>query len=77
MKVLDRIVRHARITAKNYEDVPSPPFLILFINSICNQRCEHCFYWSNLNRKDDLTKEELFSLSRQLGRIENLNLSGG
>ena len=77
MKVLDRIVRHARITAQNYEELPSPPFLILFINSICNQRCEHCFYWSNLNRKDDLTKEELFSLSRQLGRIENLNLSGG
>jgi MoaA/NifB/PqqE/SkfB family radical SAM enzyme len=51
--------------------------LILFINSICNQRCEHCFYWSNLNRKDDLTVEELFSLSRSLGRIENLNLSGG
>jgi MoaA/NifB/PqqE/SkfB family radical SAM enzyme len=77
MKVIDRIVRHARITAKNYEELPSPPFLILFINSICNQRCEHCFYWSNLNRKDDLSKEELFSLSRQLGRIENLNLSGG
>jgi AdoMet-dependent heme synthase len=77
MKVLDRIVRHARITAKNYEELPSPPFLILFINSICNQHCEHCFYWSNLNRKDDLTREELFSLSRQLGRIENLNLSGG
>ncbi|HUR29591.1 MAG TPA: radical SAM protein, partial [Planctomycetota bacterium] len=77
MRVLDRIVRHARITAANYEELPSPPFLILFINSICNQRCEHCFYWSNLNRKDDLTKEELFSLSRQLGRIENLNLSGG
>lgn len=77
MNPLERLVRHARIVAKNYEELPSPPFLILFINSICNQRCEHCFYWSNLNRKDDLSKEELFSLSRQLGRIENLNLSGG
>jgi len=77
MKRLQRIARHARITAKNYEELPSPPFLILFINSICNQHCEHCFYWQNLNRRDDLTKEELFSLSLQLGRIENLNLSGG
>ncbi|MCK6445610.1 MAG: radical SAM protein [Planctomycetes bacterium] len=77
MNALERIVRHARITALNYEELPSPPFLILFINSICNQRCEHCFYWSNLNRKDDLTKEELFALSLSLGRIENLNLSGG
>jgi MoaA/NifB/PqqE/SkfB family radical SAM enzyme len=55
----------------------TPPFLILFINSTCNQKCEHCFYWRNLNRKDDLTREELFALSRSLGRVENLNLSGG
>jgi MoaA/NifB/PqqE/SkfB family radical SAM enzyme len=75
--ITERIVRHARITARNYQTQPSPPFLILFINSICNQKCEHCFYWKNLNRRDDLSKEELFALSRSLGRIENLNLSGG
>jgi MoaA/NifB/PqqE/SkfB family radical SAM enzyme len=77
MNVFSRAVRHARITWRNYQDLPSPPFLILFINSICNQKCEHCFYWRNLNRRDDLTTEELFALSRSLGRIENLNLSGG
>ncbi len=77
MNVFERIKRHVRITLTNYERRPTPPFLILFINSICNQKCEHCFYWRNLNRKDDLTKEELFALSRSLGRIENLNLSGG
>lgn len=77
MNALERSFRHARITWRNYQDLPSPPFLILFINSICNQKCEHCFYWKNLNRRDDLTKEELFALSRSLGRIENLNLSGG
>jgi len=77
MNVVERSVRHARITWQNYRSLPSPPFLILFINSICNQKCEHCFYWKNLNRRDDLTTEELFALSRSLGRIENLNLSGG
>jgi MoaA/NifB/PqqE/SkfB family radical SAM enzyme len=77
MKLIERVVRHARITGRNYQNLPSPPFLILFINSICNQKCEHCFYWRNLNRKDDLSKEEIFALSRSLGRIENLNLSGG
>jgi MoaA/NifB/PqqE/SkfB family radical SAM enzyme len=56
---------------------PSPPFLILFINSICNQTCEHCFYWRSLNQKDDLTVDELRQLSGELGRVENLNLSGG
>jgi MoaA/NifB/PqqE/SkfB family radical SAM enzyme len=77
MKTIERIRRHARITWRNYRNQASPPFLILFINSICNQKCEHCFYWRNLNRKDDLSAEELFALSRSLGRIENLNLSGG
>jgi MoaA/NifB/PqqE/SkfB family radical SAM enzyme len=77
LNTLQRIVRHARITWKNYQRLPSPPFLILFINSICNMKCEHCFYWESLNRRDDLTKDEIFALSDSLGQIENLNLSGG
>jgi MoaA/NifB/PqqE/SkfB family radical SAM enzyme len=77
MNVLERIRRHARLTWQNRQGLAGPPFLILFINSICNQKCAHCFYWRNLNRHDDLTTEELFALSRSLGRIENLNLSGG
>jgi MoaA/NifB/PqqE/SkfB family radical SAM enzyme len=77
MKVSERIRRHLRITRQNYERLPSPPFLVLFINSICNMKCEHCFYWRSLNAKDDLTGDELVRLSRSLGRVENLNLSGG
>jgi MoaA/NifB/PqqE/SkfB family radical SAM enzyme len=77
MNTLGRIKRHIELTRKNYERLPSPPFLILFINSICNMKCDHCFYWRELNGKDDLSVEELFELSRSLGRIENLNLSGG
>jgi MoaA/NifB/PqqE/SkfB family radical SAM enzyme len=77
VNVVDRLIRHARLVGQNYAEPTTPPFLVLFINSICNQRCEHCFYWSNLNRKDDLTKAELFALSEEFGRIENLNLSGG
>jgi MoaA/NifB/PqqE/SkfB family radical SAM enzyme len=77
MNLWSRIKRHGRITLKNFQGAPSPPFLILFINSICNQKCEHCFYWRSLNSKDDLTFDELVALSRSLGRIENLNLSGG
>ncbi len=77
MNFWSRAVRHARITMKNYVGAPSPPFFILFINSICNQKCEHCFYWRSLNSKDDLSFDEIVGLSRSLGRIENLNLSGG
>ena len=77
MNVLERMSRHVRISAKALEETPSPPFLVLFINSICNMKCEHCFYWTSLNKRDDLSKDEIFALSDSLGKIENLNLSGG
>ena len=74
-----RLAKHARINWKNLSipEAPSPPFLILFINSICNMKCEHCFYWQQLNQKTDLTFEEIVALSEELGPIEHLNLSGG
>lgn len=80
MNTFQRVGRHVRLMRQTYapaDDPGTPPFLILFINSICNQTCEHCFYWRNLNRPDDLTVDELRQLSNSLGRVENLNLSGG
>jgi MoaA/NifB/PqqE/SkfB family radical SAM enzyme len=77
MNILDRIGRHVRITWKGIVSRNHLPFLIFFINSVCNMKCQHCFYWRNLNKKDDLTKEEIFEFSRTLGHVENLNLSGG
>ena len=79
MSVLNRIQRHARLSlhAADYRERSTPPFMIVFINSICNLTCEHCFYWRNLNQRDDLTYEEFQKLSCELGEFENLNLSGG
>src|SRR5678815_612701 len=77
MNLVGRIARHLRLTSYSYLDKPSPPFLILFINSICNMKCEHCFYWQQLNQPNDLSLDELVKLSEELGPIENLNLSGG
>jgi MoaA/NifB/PqqE/SkfB family radical SAM enzyme len=79
MSIVQRMARHARLSWQNLAipRAPTPPFFILFINSICNLTCEHCFYWRNLNRRDDLTVEEIFALADELDRIENLNLSGG
>jgi MoaA/NifB/PqqE/SkfB family radical SAM enzyme len=80
MNALGRVRRHFRLMRRTFapRDKPgTPPFLILFINSTCNQTCEHCFYWKNLNRRDDLTVDEIRRLSESLGRIDNLNLSGG
>jgi len=77
VNLVQRATRHTRITLQSYIRQPGPTFLILFINSTCNMRCEHCFYWSSLNKRDDLTRDEIFELSRSLGPLETLNLSGG
>ncbi len=77
MNTFQRIVRYVRLTLKSYQVPSTPPFLVLFINSICNMKCEHCFYWQQLNQRDDLTFDELVRLSEELGHIETLNLSGG
>ncbi len=79
MGIPARILRHLRLSRRSRRSSrpESPPFLILFINSICNLACDHCFYWKELNQRDDLTSDELEALSKDLGRIENLNLSGG
>ena len=80
MTLTRRIQRHLRLVRQAHApaDRPgTPPFLILFINSLCNQTCEHCFYWQHLNKPDDLTVGEILELSESLGRIDNLNLSGG
>ncbi len=79
MSILSRATRHVRLTARarEHRQGDTPPFLIMFINSICNLTCEHCFYWRNLNQRDDLTYEEFARLSADLGPLEILNLSGG
>lgn len=79
MNLVSRVGRHARLTARAraHQKGNTPPFLIVFINSICNLTCEHCFYWRNLNQRNDLTLEEFTKLSEELGDIDTLNLSGG
>lgn len=79
MSVAKRALRHARLswTAHRHTPAKTPPFLIFFINSICNLKCEHCFYWQHLNQRDDLSFDEIVALSRDLDEVENLNLSGG
>jgi len=51
--------------------------VILFVTSICNARCRTCFYWLSLNRKGDMSYEELRRLSSTMPRFEDLWLSGG
>ena len=77
--VVSRGIRHLKLSsrARAKSPQPLPPFLILFINSICNLACDHCFYWKELNKRNDLSLEEIDALSKSLPKLEILNLSGG
>jgi len=59
------------------EHFSEPRVLTLFVTSACNARCSHCFYWQNLNKRNDLTFEEIERLSESLGKLDVLLLSGG
>jgi Fe-coproporphyrin III synthase len=51
--------------------------VIFFITSACNARCRTCFYWEELNRRGDLTWDEIEKLSRSMPPFSDLWLSGG
>ena len=51
--------------------------LFLFVTSRCNSLCRTCFYWDNLNKNQDLTFEQIETISRTAPRFAKLWLSGG
>ncbi len=51
--------------------------LFLFVTSRCNSLCRTCFYWDNLNKNQDLTFEQIETISRTAPRFNKLWLSGG
>jgi len=51
--------------------------VILFVTSRCNAFCKTCFYWDQLNRPGDLTRDQLERISLTMPLITDLWLSGG
>lgn len=55
-----------------------PLQFIFFITSRCNLRCRHCFYLENLRGlKDALSLKEIEKISRGMGDLLWLSLTGG
>ncbi|MCG2717615.1 MAG: radical SAM protein, partial [Nanoarchaeota archaeon] len=55
-----------------------PSYIIFFVTTKCNARCNHCFFWKNLNKnKNELSFEEIEKLSLSLKKVSNLSISGG
>jgi radical SAM protein with 4Fe4S-binding SPASM domain len=56
----------------------SPLYLIFFITSRCPCKCPHCFNWQRETiKKDELTIDEIEKISKSIGTLEFLFLTGG
>ena len=54
--------------------------LTLFITNKCNERCEHCFYWEELNTgsSDEITLDEIQKMIDSIGdKLVRISLTGG
>ncbi|MBL8227652.1 MAG: radical SAM protein [Bryobacterales bacterium] len=51
--------------------------LFLFVTSRCNSLCRTCFYFDKLNSRDDLTFDQIRTISETAPKFEKLWLSGG
>ena len=60
-----------RVRAREFQS------LFLFVTSRCNARCRTCFYFEKLNRRDDLTFDEIARLSETAPPFRKLWISGG
>jgi glycosyltransferase involved in cell wall biosynthesis len=58
----------------------TPPYIIFFVNAICNARCKHCFInWDDIakQRIPALSLEEIKKVSKSFGKVSYLTLTGG
>lgn len=55
-----------------------PVYLIFFVTSRCNARCNHCFYWQKTtSESDELTLGEIEKMTQTIGTLFHVNLTGG
>ncbi len=68
-----------RCVAKTFwKNNSMPEYVTLYVTSKCNCKCKHCFYWQELNKKEqELSVEELQKLSKTTGNFSLLILTGG
>ena len=57
-----------------------PAHMIFFVTARCNAKCKHCFYWKeidNADAKKELSIDEVRKISKSMGHVKILSLTGG
>jgi len=78
-------LRNAGIRAANkvrmarMEKLQTPINMTLYVTNYCNAKCDHCFYWEELNTgKPELSLEEMKRIAKTLRHpVRTLMLTGG
>ncbi|MFC1727331.1 radical SAM/SPASM domain-containing protein [Patescibacteria group bacterium] len=78
MKLITETFKYASGLTKIW-DKQMPSQLIFFVTNRCNGRCPYCFYWRELNKKNDqeLSLREIKKISQSMGRLLWFFVSGG
>ena len=65
---------------RSYLDPRQVGYLILYVTNRCNFRCKFCFYAEEIGKgqkPDEMTLEELTKVSKRIGPLLQLSLTGG
>ena len=71
---IDQVMPLARIFTSRL------PYVDFFVTARCNLKCQHCFYQDkikNANKKKELTFDEIKKITKKIGKIYYLTLTGG
>ncbi|MEK6936793.1 MAG: radical SAM protein [Nanoarchaeota archaeon] len=68
-----------RFRVKRVKNFQTPQNLIFYVTDYCNARCSHCFYWKNLNkRQDEMTLDQIKTMIKSLKtQLNMLVITGG
>ncbi len=75
---LEVVRYYSRHKIRGFDRLDTPTILTYFITNRCNERCDHCFYWKDLNvRVEELTLEEIERMVASLRHPVSVSFTGG
>ncbi|MBI1935314.1 radical SAM protein [Candidatus Woesearchaeota archaeon] len=60
-----------------YKKKQMPVYLIFYVTDRCNLKCSHCFYWEELNKKNEIDLHNIEKLTKSVSNLINVGFTGG